>query len=199
MEKRKIGRREFIKEASFAGLGIALGASLISKTARISSAEEKSKILIANHPEATVDMKINSEIVKKIVDKGIMQYTGKDTVESAWASVLPSLSPDDVVTLKVNCINRSLSSHPELIDAIVAGLISAGVKENNIIIWDRTNNELTRAGYKLNTSDVGVRCFGTDENDWGYDKQVKIHDQEVRLSKILMKTTHLINVPVLKD
>lgn len=199
MEKRKISRREFIKASSLAGLGIAVGASLISKSARMTSADEKSKILIAQHPEATADMKINPEIVKKIVDKGIMQYTGKDTVGSAWASVFPSLSPDDIVTLKVNCINRSLPSHPELVDAIVAGLILAGVKENNIIIWDRTNNELSRAGYKLNASDTGVRCFGTDENGWGYDKQVKIHDQEVRLSKILMKTTHLINVPVLKD
>lgn len=199
MEKRKIDRREFIKSASLAGIGIAMGASLIGKVTRMASAEDKSKILIAKHPEATADMKINPEIVKKIVDKGIMQYTGKDTVESAWASVLPSFSSDDIVTLKVNCINRSLSSHPELIDAIVAGLISAGVKENNIIIWDRTNNELTRAGYKLNTGNTGVRCFGTDENNWGYDKQVKIHDQEVRLSNILMKTTHLINVPVLKD
>lgn len=199
MEKRKIDRREFIKETSIAGLGIAVGASLISKIGRNVSAEEKSKILIASHPEATADMKINPEIVKKVVDTGIMRYTGKDTVASAWASVLPSLSPNDIVTLKVNCINRSLSSHPELVDAIVAGLISAGVKESNIIIWDRTNNELTRAGYKLNTENTGVRCFGTDEKDWGYDKQVRLHDQDVRLSKILMKTTHLINVPVLKD
>ena len=137
--------------------------------------------------------------MKKIVDAGIMQYTGQTTVADAWASVLPELSPNDVVTIKVNCINSSLSSHPEVTDAIASGLIAAGVKENNIIIWDRTNNELLRSGFKYNISDTGIRCFGTDEKGWGYDKQVKISNRNVRLSKILLNTDHLINVPLLKD
>ena len=137
--------------------------------------------------------------MKKIVDAGIMQYTGQTTVADAWASVLPELSPNDVVTIKVNCINSSLSSHPEVTDAIASGLIAAGVKDNNIIIWDRTNNELLRSGFKYNISDTGIRCFGTDERGWGYDKQVKISNRNVRLSKILLNTDHLINVPLLKD
>ncbi|MGB9597471.1 MAG: hypothetical protein ACPL7B_14410, partial [Candidatus Poribacteria bacterium] len=193
--KREINRREFIKEASLVGLGITVGASLIDKIGRKALTQEKSKIVIASHLEATSDMKINSEIVKKIVDTGLMQYTGQKTIESAWAKILPSLSKDDIVTIKVNCINRSLSTHPELIDAIVAGLISAGIKENNIIIWDRTNRELVNAGYKCNANDTGVRCFGTDESGWGYDKEVQVSDKTVKLSKILMNTTHLINAP----
>jgi len=199
MKKRKIDRREFIKEASLAGLGIAVGASLISKTGQGIFAQEGSKIVIANHPEATTGVRVNAEIVKKIVDTGIMRYTGQNTVASAWASILPSLSPKDIVTIKVNCINSALSTHPELVDAIVTGLISAGVIENNIIIWDRTNHELANAGYRYNTGEAGVRCFGTNERGWGYDKQVRLSNQNVRLSKILMNTTHLINAPVLKD
>ncbi len=197
--KREINRREFIKEISLAGLGITVGASLVDKIGRKAFAKEKSKIVIASHPEATSDMGINPEIVKNIVDNGLMQYTGQKTIESAWTKILPSLSQNDIVTIKVNCINRSLSTHPELIDAIVAGLISAGIKESNIIIWDRTNRELVNAGYKCNTKDSGVRCFGTDEDGWGYDKEVQVYDKTVKLSKILMKTTHLINAPVLKN
>lgn len=199
MKKRKINRREFIKSASLAGLGIAVGTSLISKMGQEIFSQEASRIVIAKHPDATTGVRVNAEIVKKIVDTGIMRYTGQATVASAWASILPSLSPKDIVTIKVNCINSSLSSHPELVDAIVSGLISAGVVENNIIIWDRTNHELISAGYKYNTGGTGVRCFGSNENGWGYDKQVRLVNQNVRLSKILMNTTHLINVPVLKD
>ncbi len=198
-EKRKIDRREFIKEVSFTGLGVAVGASLISKSERKLLAQDASRIVIANHPEAVTGIRLNQEIVQKIVDAGIMQYTGQKTVADAWASVLPSLSAKDIVTIKVNCINSSLSTHPEFVDAIVTGLVSAGVTENNIIIWDRTNHELISAGYKYNIGNTGVRCFGTNEKGWGYDKQVKLSNQNVRLSKILMNTTHLINAPVLKD
>jgi len=196
---KKIDRREFIKDASLAGLGLAVGASLIGMTARNSSAQNVSKLVIASHADAVNGVRINPDIAKKIVDTGIMQYTSQKTVADAWASVFPSLSPNDLVTIKVNCINSSLSSHPEVVDAITSGLISAGIKDSNIIIWDRTNNELLRSGFSYNVGDTGIRCFGSDERGWGYDKQVKLANRNVRLSKILMNTTHLINVPLLKD
>jgi uncharacterized protein (DUF362 family) len=134
-----------------------------------------------------------------MVDAGVMQFTGQPNTADAWASVLPGLSPGDLVTIKVNCRNSSLPSHPKVVDAIVAGLTAAGVKENDIIIWDVQNRELSNSGYKLNTGDTGVRCFGTDEKGWGYDRQVKLADKSVRLSKILTSSAHIINVPVIKD
>jgi uncharacterized protein (DUF362 family) len=196
---KKMNRREFIKDVSLAGIGITLGTSLIGTGIQRASAQNASKLVIASHADVVTGVKANPEIVKKIVDAGIIQYTGQTTVADAWASILPGLSPNDVVTIKVNCINSSLSSHPEVTDAIASGLIAIGVKDNNIIIWDRTNNELLRSGFKYNISDTGIRCFGTDEKGWGYDKQVKISNRNVRLSKILLNTDHLINVPLLKD
>ena len=196
---RKMDRREFIRDVSLAGLGLAVGPALLDLSARKLPAQAgMSKVVIANHPEAVKSMKVNAEIAQKLVDMGVMQLTGQASIADAWASILPSLSPDDLVTIKVNCVNRLLPTHPEVVDAIVAGLTAAGVKENNIIIWDRTNRELTGCGYKRNTGDTGVRCFGTDEKGWGYDKQVKLADQNVRLSKILTTSDHIINVPVLK-
>lgn len=198
--KRRIDRRKFIKDMSLASLGLAVGPSLLNLSARKSSAQGMSKVVIANHPETVNGMKINTEIVQNLVDTGVMQLTGQTTIADAWASILVSPSPDDLVTIKVNCINRSLPTHPEVVNAIIAGLIAAGVKENNIIIWDRTNDELNKCGYKINTSNTGVRCFGTNEKGWGYDnKQVKLANKSVRLSKILTSSDHIINVPVLKD
>lgn len=196
---KKIDRREFIKDVSLAGLGITLGTSLIGTNISTSSAQGASRLVIASHKDAVTGIKINPEIAKKMVDTGIMQYTGQKTVADAWRSILPSLSPNDLVTIKVNCINSSLSSHTSVVDAITSGLIIAGVKDNSIIIWDRTNSELLRSGFRYNTGDTGVRCFGTDERGWGYNKQVKLANQNVKLSKILTSTNHLINVPLLKD
>jgi len=192
-------RRKFIKDISLIGLGLTLGPALLDLSRHRSSAQNISKLVIVRHPKAVENMKINSETAKKMVDKGIMQFTGKENLRDAWASILRSLSPNDVVSIKVNCINSSLPSHPEVVNAIVAGLIAAGVKENNIIIWDKTSRELARCGYKINTSDVGVRCFGSDESGWGYDKQVRVADKNIRLSKILTVSDHIINVPVLKN
>ena len=198
--KRKIDRREFIKDISLAGLGLAVSPALLDLNARKSSAQAgMSKVVIASHSEAVKGVKVNAEIARDLVNSGIMQFTGQTTVGDAWASVLPGLSPGDLVTIKVNCINRSLPSHPEVADAIVTGLMAAGVKENNIIIWDRANHELTGCGYKRNTGKTGVRCFGTDERGWGYDKHVRLAGKSVRLSKILTSSDHIINVPVLKD
>jgi uncharacterized protein (DUF362 family) len=198
--KKKIDRREFIKDVSLAGLGLAVGPALLDLNARKSSAQVgMSKIVIARHSEAVKGVKVNAEVAQNLVNSGIMQFTGQTTVGDAWASVLPGLSPDDLVTIKVNCKNISLPTHPEVVDAIVSGLIAAGVKENNIIIWDNEDGRLTACGYKRNTGGTGVRCFSTGERGWEYDKQVGLAGKSVRLSKILTSSDHIINVPVIKD
>jgi len=107
---------------------------------------------------------------------------------------------DHIVAIKVNCLEPSLPSHPQVVDAIVNGLTAAGVPENNIIIYDRYNRELTAAGYERNTGDVGVRYFGTNENSWRYDvnRPLEIVGQPMHLSSRIYRCDHLINVPVLK-
>jgi hypothetical protein len=101
---------------------------------------------------------------------------------------------------------------------IIDGLVSAGVKPKNIIVWDAWNRELTRAGYTLNESDDGVRCYGTDRGKYrpGRDpskrtegeewkpfyapQPVIIEDKTVYFSRILAdEITALINVPLIKD
>jgi uncharacterized protein (DUF362 family) len=199
-DKMKMDRREFIKSVSAAGLGLAAGGKILDTNAHRALAQlDMSKVVISSHPEAVKGIRINADIARTLVDSGMMQYTGQSTVADAWVSVLKDLSPDDIVTIKVNCINRSLPSHPEVVDAITAGLIAAGVKENNIIIWDRTSHELTNSGYIRNTGNTGVRCFGSNEKGWGYDKQVKTGGRTVKLAKILTSSDHIINVPVIKD
>jgi len=198
--KRKIGRREFIKDVSLAGLGLAAGPALLDLAAQKSSAQaDVSKLVTVTHPDAVTGTRVNAEIAQIMVDTGVMEFTGQATVTEAWASVLPDLSPDDLVTIKINCINRLLSTHPQVVDPIVAGLVAAGVKENNIIIWDMWDHELRGGGYNLNAGDTGVRCISAKQGGWGYDKQVTLSNRTVRLSSILTSTDHLINVPVLKD
>lgn len=199
MEEEKINRREFIKELSLIGLGVSFGASLLNLSEQKAHSQEISKIVVSEHPDAVTGVRINEESARKAVDIGIMQFTEQKNLADAWASIFPSISPKEVVSIKVNCINSQLSSHPEVVNAIVSGLVSAGFNENNIIIWDRTNHELINSRFKYNIGDSGVRCFGSDQREWGYDKQVNVGNRSLRLSKILTNSDHIINVPVLKD
>ncbi len=198
-ENQKIDRRKFIKDLSLIGLGVTLGSSLFNLSERKAFSQDVSKIVVSEHPDAVTGVRINEESARKAVDVGIMQFTGQNNLADAWASVFPSISPKEIVSIKVNCINSQLPTHPEVVNAIVNGLVSAGFSENNIIIWDRTNHELINSRFKYNIGDSGVRCFGSDQREWGYDKQVNVANRNLRLSKILTSSDHIINVPVLKD
>ena len=123
----------------------------------------------------------------------------KATPSEAWQSLF---GPNDVVGIKVNCLaGMGLSSHPELVDAILKGLQSAGVKEEYIIIWDKSNRDLERAGFTINTEKQGVKCLGTNALRGGYEPEPTILGAVGScFSTILTKyTSAQISVPVLKD
>ena len=68
------------------------------------------------------------------------------SVAEAWRSLV---SPEDKVGIKVSASGRSVSgTNPEVVDAIVDGLVEAGVSPRNIIVWDKSIEDLLAAGYK---------------------------------------------------
>jgi uncharacterized protein (DUF362 family) len=169
----------------------------------------KSRLVIVKHAGATDDQGAGIPgIVNQMMDRAIRELAGKDSVRDAWSEFV---SPDDVVGIKVNPAGpRLISTQPCVVNAIVAGLVEAGVKENNIIIWDRSSRELTNAGYTLSTAAQGVRCYGTDKGEHVPGKEdtkqfyaetgVPVADKSAFFSKILLdEITALINVPVVKE
>ncbi|RKY03353.1 hypothetical protein DRP77_06300, partial [Candidatus Poribacteria bacterium] len=165
------------------------------------ASEKTSKVVYVHDPSFSSEMKLNPEPMRSAIEALIKELTGKSSTSEAWMAILKGYEKGQVVGIKVNCINRRCPSHPEVVYALVESMLDAGVAEEDIIIWDRRSDELERkGGYRLNREGKGVRCFGTDEPGWGYEeKPVLIEDQRVRLSRILTRCDHLINVPVLKD
>jgi uncharacterized protein (DUF362 family) len=79
--------------------------------------------------------------------------------------------------------------------AIAKGLLSAGVKEDNIIIWDRSTSDLVKVGYKPNTGS-GVKCYG-DDGAWG--DVIERGAFKGRITKVISeKVTAFVNAPILK-
>ncbi len=157
-------------------------------------------MVIVRNPQVIAEGgKIDTRILKEMLWEGVKAACEKPTTSQAWQSLF---SPDDVVGIKVNCLAGSgLSSHRELADAIAEGLKSAGVKEEYIIIWDKTNRDLERAGFSINTGKKGVKCVGTNALEGGYEPEPTILGAVGScFSTILTKyTSAQVSVPVLKD
>jgi uncharacterized protein (DUF362 family) len=110
--------------------------------------------------------------------------------------------PGGTIGMKTNCLAHKLNSTPlALVDALTAILVSAGFKEKDVVVWERSNRELASAGYALNVSGTGRRCAGTDANVVGYSEDF-YNSGEVNslVSRILTEIVDVnVNVPVLKD
>jgi len=115
----------------------------------------------------------------------------------AWASVVHS---GQRVGIKVNTLGgRGLSSSVQLVEAICECLQRAGVRAQDIVIWDRDTDELRRAGFRIHAGGDQVQCFGTDRVGFE-DDLASFGSVGSQLSKILTQLCDvLINVPVLKD
>ena len=108
---------------------------------------------------ASAGGKLNPAKIKEAVERGMRELTGEKDARSAW---LQFVSPADVVGIKVNPIGgKLLTTKPEVVDAIIEGLLQAGLPKKNIIIWDRRLFELYDAGFTAERF-PGIEIAGTE-------------------------------------
>jgi len=209
-------RRTFLRRSSLGLAGAGLAAAFGGRASGEAEAPA-TRLVKVDHAGATDETGAgHAAVVKRMVDRAVKELSGKDSLAAAWAEYV---KPDDVVGLKLNVRGgKYISVQPCVVDAIVAGLTAAGVAENNIIVWDMWMRELPIAGYTLNSSDQGVRCYATERGSYEPGKgrshsqrrealkpfyesdPVTVADKQVWFSKILTReVTALINVPMIKD
>jgi uncharacterized protein (DUF362 family) len=106
-----------------------------------------------------VGQKIDGARVAREIEAGMAGLTGEKKMGKAWGRLV---GPKDVVGIKVNPIGEAvLSTKPEVVDAIIAGLLAAGVEKTNIVIWDRRHFQLLAAGFTPERF-PGIRIMGTE-------------------------------------
>jgi len=106
-----------------------------------------------------VGQKIDGARVRKEMSAGMAELTGEKNLGKAWGKFV---GPKDVVGIKVNPIGEAiLSTKPEVVDAVIEGLLAAGVAKANIVIWDRRLFQLEAAGFTA-ARFPGVRILGTE-------------------------------------
>ena len=134
--------------------------------------------------------------VAALLDRALAGALGTPTATAGLARLF---GPADTVGIKVNCLaGRGLSTHLELVEAIIAALVQVGVRADRIIVWDRTDHDLTRARYRVRRSGDGPLVFGT--NDDYENEPIDAGSVGGCLSRILTRrVTAVVNVPILKD
>jgi len=150
---------------------------------------------------------INILEAKKSLNVALRHLFGVDSYKEALKQII---TPQDKVGLKVNAYlgEKDNATHPGLVDALSDFLTEVGVPVNNIIVWDRAQNELEEVGFKINQATTGRRCLATvthrierkSQPLVGFDDTViNVGNTTTRLTNILTKvTTVTINMPVLR-
>jgi hypothetical protein len=191
-----ITRRRFVRDSAvLAGGAVLLGSAAAAsackggaKVGKAAGAAGKSRVVSVSAGDMLNDLEYNPAAVHRAFEAGLKELTGERTLASAWSSLV---SPDDVVGIKINCIGAPrISSSMASINETIAGLKGAGVKENNIVIWDRMDRDFRRTGLAINRGSAGVRVQGCSV-DWegvvpwveGYDRGVFVSFEDGTLKK----------------
>lgn len=157
-----------------------------------------SKVVVVKFSSGEKNRFLKRAEYRLLLEKALVSLAG----DADYSRFLKKLFPRGAIGLKTNCLARMNPTLLPLVDALSEILIqSCGIDENRIVIWERTGDELKRAGYKLNASSFGRRCLGTDANGMGYgDDFYSSGSVNSLVTGILTRLVdHNINLPVLKD
>lgn len=201
---RKTTRREMLTQVGAAAAGWVFSSpSLMAGGSRPAyepgELSPESRVAVARDDAlARGKLEDHQELLRKLLDASLQKICDASGAAESWGALF---KPEDRVGIKVNTLG--LSTQPAVVEAIVHGLLQAGLKEQNIIVWDRFDVELDRAGFKLNRSRRGFQCRGTDAErvGRGYQRQIEVSGQIGScFSRIVAdEVDALISVPVLKD
>lgn len=157
-----------------------------------------SRVVVVKSAGSTEVSQLSRERYRMMLEAGFVRLAGDGDVGDAVAALIPK----GRIGFKTNCLPPKLTCTPvNLSYALTDLLVAHGHKENNLVIWERTNRELERARYELNASSFGVRCMGTDTNQVGYDwEHQNFGDVNSCITTIMTELLdYNINLPVLKD
>ncbi len=164
--------------------------------------------------------KTDPAIVRTMVNRLVTAATNQPDVTSAWRSLV---GPKDKIGIKISAIGGEIfTTHRDVVEAIVDGLVAAGHARESIVVWDRSVGGAVEAGYRADR----YRLLSIPPRD-GYDSKAVISapllgnlvwgDLEYvprpsgllsetentstlsHVARILGELTKVINVPVMSD
>ena len=203
---QSIKRREFLATA-----GGAAAAAMVGVDAKVraeptppgvsESPRATSRVVVLRHPDLGADpTALTSAAVRGLLDEAASMLADEPRAADAWAHWF---RPSDRVAIKVNCLGHP--THQAVALALTQAIGAADIDPARMVLWDRTDRELERAGYQLQQGGRTVQCYGTDalssRGRGGYDEEVSTSGSIGSLySRIVTQESDaLVSAAVLKD
>jgi uncharacterized protein (DUF362 family) len=132
------------------------------------------------------DMK-NAAAISASMQRGMMELTGADSSTEAWRFFF---QPGDVVGVKVNPVGNPLANtSTEVLLETIKGLVSAGIRAKDIVVFDRYRSEFVNAGFDKNLPD-GVRWEGLTAASDPTQLEIRGYDPDEYVSMELVHPNH---------
>jgi hypothetical protein len=155
-------------------------------------ATEVSRVVVVRHSGVWMGSEPDLAIVLQMLDDGLRTLSGVGDVLAVWRLLFEE---GEKVLLKVNCIAYGGPTQPVVTLGVAQRLQEAGLRAENILIFDRTDNELAAAGYTVNDGGPGVQCHGSR----GDGSEVALSQARVRIYQAIDACDAMINLPTPKQ
>jgi hypothetical protein len=170
---------------------------------------------------------VNQSVVSAMVQNGLQTLTGQSSWAAIWAHLFTSVQPagyqvGQKIAVKVNFNNSGRSGGctssgnyidalPQPVKALIAGLVGAGVSQNDIWVYDSSRRIPERFRSPILSSYPSVQfygygdCTGVNPATYGGHSDLVVRFAEPHgnlddrvLPDLLHDATYLVNVPILK-
>lgn len=121
-------------------------------------ADPPGRVVTVQDAGATTAFQPRPEVVRLLLQRGLVQLTGRTNPAEAWRTLV---SAQDVVGVKVYAAPGANSgTRPAVVAAVIEGLLAAGLPRTNVVLWDRQKADLRLSGFTDLAAQYGVRCEG---------------------------------------
>ncbi len=101
-----------------------------------------------------------------MVNRLVLAVTAQPDLARAWGALV---SPNDKIGIKISAAGGELfTTHRDVVNAIVDGLVAAGHPRSSIIVWDRSLGGTKDAGYKPGAEGYQMKSVAPRD---GYDSK----------------------------
>ncbi|MBI5779725.1 MAG: DUF362 domain-containing protein [Planctomycetes bacterium] len=199
-------RRSFLRLVAISGAGLFILPDRFSPGLFAAPAKTR-VVIIRNSQMRNSEGETGKMEVKRTVYEALRSLSDAGSGEELLQSII---SPKDVVGIKVNAYlgDKNNATRPDVAYSLAEFLIKTGVKDNNIIIWDRAADELEQSGYVIKDNKVDIRCVATNTKRVqrlskpmaGFDDNaVTVGSAQIKVSSIASKACSvLVNMPSLR-
>lgn len=211
MDKKSNSRRKFLKKlaAGTAGLGVLPNLSPLMAASPFKPLLPKSKVVLVKHAAViNANGQVQQPLIRDMLNKGMTAFTNKKTLTDAWSQFFTN---EEKISLKMNALGLDdiqgtdyLQHFSGVSSAITESLSSISLEEKNILIWDRSDEELINGGFTVQREEGSLRVMGTrvarrGEPEGFNPKVFPVGEKSTRVHTFITdECSSYINIPVLK-